>query len=148
DVGQFFSIEEIGLGPNGWVGLLNYTDAPASLDTLFLCQPPRCVELPDVLVRPGHVARVTVGDGSGLERVVMTDAPLDLAPSDGEVALYSTDDVDDADRLWAYLEWGSTPHAGTEMAIEAGLWHVGSYAPSSDDATRLYRTDDGLWVFE
>jgi hypothetical protein len=148
DVGRYFSIEEIGLGPQGWVTLHNYTSSPASLDTLFLCQPPSCVDLPDVVIEPDALARIAVGTGTGLEDVAMTGAALELAPPDGEVALYSTDDTTDRSHLWAYLEWGSTPHAGTQTAIDAGLWRKGSYAPTSAQATRLYRTEGGLWVFE
>jgi len=148
DVGRYFAIEEVGLGPNGWVTLRNYTSSAASLDTLFLCQPPRCVDLPDVVIEPRDLAVVAVGDGTGFERVAMTDAELELTPSDGEVALYSTDDVSDSSRLWAYLEWGATPHAGTATAIKAGIWHEGSYAPSAAHATRLWKTEQNLWVWD
>lgn len=148
DVGRYFSIEEIGLGPDGWVTLLNYTDTAASLDSLYLCQAPRCIDLPDVVVGPGSIARIEVGGGSGLGDVAMTGADLALDPTDGEVGLYSTDDASDSTRLWAYIEWGSTPHDGTETAIKAGLWHEDSYAPSAPYATRLWKTEDNLWVWD
>ena len=147
-MGRYFSIEEIGLGPDGWVTLHNYTDTAASLDSLYLCQPPHCIDLPDVVVEPRSLARIAVGGGSSLDDVAMTGADLTLEPTDGEVALYSTDDVDDSTRLWAYLEWGSTPHEGTAAAIEVGLWNEGSYAPSGPTATRLWKTDANLWVWD
>lgn len=145
---RYFAIDEVGLGPNGYITLLNYTDVAASLDELYLCQPPTCVDLPDVVVDPGDVARITVGDGVGLDDVALTDAPLTLRPTDGEIAIYESEDVSDAAKIRAYLEWGSTPHEATRVAIEAGLWREGSYAPSSPDATRLYQTDANLWVFD
>ena len=148
DVSRYFSIEEIGLGPNGYVTLLNYTDASASLDTLYLCHASRCADLPDVVVGPGEIARIAVGDGAGLEKVAMMGAGLDLPPLDGEIAVYASKDVRNSNDVRAYLEWGSTPHELTTVAIEAGLWLEGSYAPSGPNATRLWKTDGNLWVWD
>ena len=147
--GSLFSINEIGLGPNDYVALTNFTDQPASLGGLFLCQDTKCFELPNVEVAPGAMARIAVGDGTGLDNVVSTGATIgELQPVNGEVALYVSKKVKDPGSIIMYLEWGSTPHGNTDNAIEAGLWIKGSYAPSSDKATRLFRTDGGLLVFE
>ena len=148
DGSRLFTIDEVGLGPDGYITVLNFTDVAASLDNVLLCQPPTCVDLPDVVVQPGAVARVAVGGGSGLESVVLTNADLELSPSDGEIAIYESRDFDDPSKLRAYLEWGSSPHQATATAIAAGLWQPGSYAPTAANATRLYRTDANLWVFE
>ena len=147
DVGRYFRINEVGLGENGYVQLLNYTDTAASLGTLFLCQEAGCVDLPDTIVEGGSAARIAVGDGNGIEDVVMTDADLALTPTDGEVALLSTSDIDPR-FMWAYLEWGSTPHGLTDAAVQAALWRDGSYAPSSANATRLWQREGGWWVFD
>ena len=72
----------------------------------------------------------------------------ELRPADGEVALYSSQNVNDPKAMLVYLEWGSTPHEDTQTAIDAGLWIKGSYAPSAKDATRLFRQDTGLWLFD
>lgn len=148
DATRFFEISEVGLGPNGFVTLLNYTDQDATLDGLRLCQPPACADLPDVLVPSGSVARIAVADGSGIESVVMERAGLELSPANGELALFADGELDDPDALRSYLEWGSTPHVATSVAVAAGLWREGSYAPSGADATRLYRTEANLWVFD
>jgi len=148
DVGRFFKISEVGLGPNGWVTLVNYTDTAASLETLFLCQANGCVDLPAYVVAGGAAARVAVGDGKGLENVAMTSADLHLPPQEGEIALFSTDNIADPKGLRTYLEWGSTPHAITAMAIRNGIWLDGSYAPTAADATRLFQNDSGLWLFD
>jgi hypothetical protein len=148
DVSRYFSIEEIGLGPDGFVTLLNYTDQPASLNNLRLCQEDRCVELANVDVDGGSVTRIAVSDGAGLDDVGMTGADLALTPDDGEVALLRAGSATEAADIRAYLEWGSTPHGLTAAAISAGLWHAGSYAPTSPSATRLYKTEANLWVFD
>ncbi len=147
---SFFAIDEVGLGPDGYISLTNFTDVPVTLAGLFLCQRPNYVELPDAVVEPGSTVRVAVGDGNGLENVVMTNAALGiLSPSDGEIALYTSRDFENPAAIIEYLEWGSTPHGRTSVAIEAGLWPEGSYAPTAETATRLFRVEEsGLWLFE
>jgi hypothetical protein len=147
--GSFFTITEIGLGENGYVALTNITDQPVSLEGLFLCQGTQCSELPKVEVAPGSTAQVAIGEGTGLSQAVETQALIgELRPSDGEIGLYASQDVRDPKEILAYLEWGSTPHADTQVAIDAGLWIKGSYAPSAKDAKRLFRQETGLWLFD
>lgn len=148
--GSFFAINEVGLGPNGYVGLTNFTDVLVSTDGLILCQGSDCFELPDSEVKVGETVLVAVGDGSGLEGVIAKNATIgELRASDGELALFSSNNYDDPKAILVYLQWGSTPHELTPVAVEAGLWFETSYAPSSDKATRLYRVpESGLWLFE
>jgi hypothetical protein len=148
DASRFFAIDEVGLGPNGWVTLVNYTDVAASLDGVYVCQIERCVELPDVVVQPQGEIRVASASGSGLENVVARDTKLDLTPSDGEVAVQGSNDPANASTMAAYVEWGSTPHALTPVAIEAKLWQAGTYAPSAPHATRLWKSDANLWLWD
>ena len=72
-----------------------------------------------------------------------------LNPADGEVALFASDKFDDPKALLVYLQWGSTPHALTDLAVEAGLWIKTAYAPTSENATRLFRSEETSgWMFE
>lgn len=147
--GTLFAISEVALGPNGYVALNNFTDQPANLGGLFLCQGSQCFELPSVEVAPGTVARVAVGNGSELEGVVVTGATIgELRSADGEIALYSSKKLDDPKAILAFLEWGSTPHENTQTAIDAGLWIKGAFAPTSANAIRLFHNEGGLWLFE
>jgi len=147
--GTLFSIDEVGLGSEGYITLTNFTDQPAKLGGLFLCQGATCFELPRVEVAPGAAARIAKGNGTGLEAVVGNGAAIgELRPSDGEIALYASEELNDPKAILAYLEWGSSPHENTQTAIDAGLWIKGAYAPTSEKATRLYRTEGGLWLFD
>lgn len=148
--GAYFDLREIGLGPNSFVALTNFTDVSASLGGLFLCQNSDCFELPDVTVAPESTVRIAAGDGSGLENVVATGATFgELRPSDGEIALFASPDTRDPAKILNYLQWGSTPHELTDVAVEAGLWLETGFAPTSPTAVRLYRVEDsGLWLFE
>lgn len=147
-VGFYLSIEEVGLGPEGYVTIKNFTETAINIGDLYICQPPRCTKLPEAVIEPGATGRIAVGDGAGIENVVAKNVPLQLLPHDGEVAIYGSEKVDDPSAIRAYFEWGSTPHGATATAIKAALWVEGSYAPTAEQATRLYRTDANLWVFE
>lgn len=145
-----FAIDEVGLGAHGYVSLTNFTDGAATTRGLSLCQGTRCYALPDTSVAAGSTARIATADGAGLPDVIAMDASIGvLQPTDGEIALYAGGKIDDPSRMLAYVEWGSTPHRLTPIAIEAGLWLKGSYAPSSAKATRLYRdAKSGLWLYD
>lgn len=146
---SFVAIREVGLGPEGYVAFENFTDVPVSMEGTYLCQGDACSALPDAVIEPGEIGIVAVGRGSGLGNVIASNANVgELRPADGEIALFVSETVS-ADELLNYLQWGSTPHELTEIAIEAGLWREGSYAPASETATRLYRVEEsGLWLFE
>lgn len=147
--GPFFTFDEVGLGPDGYATLTNFTGGPQSLAGYYLCQEGKCFALPAVDVGGKKSVGVAVGDGDGIEDVIATDATIGkLRSSDGELALYASDDFDDPNAMQAYVEWGSTPHERTPLAIKAGLWLKGSYAPTAPNAVRLYRSRGGLWLFE
>lgn len=149
-VGSFLAIKEIGLGPEGYISLTNFTSVPVTTKGLYLCQGEKCFALPDAVIEAGETGRVAVGNGDGLEGVIATGATIgELESSDGEVALFSSDQFDDPKAILVYLQWGSTPHALTSLAVEAGLWIETGYAPTSPNATRLYRVEEsGWWLFE
>lgn len=148
--GSFFSIDEIGLGSDGYVALTNFTDVSVSTGGLILCQGSTCFELPDVVVGAGETVRIAVGDGAGHEGVVATRATLgELRPFDGEIALVVSQELDDPKAMLVYFQWGSNPHDLTQIAVDAGLWVEGGFGPSSQNAIRLFRVEEsGLWLFE
>ena len=148
--GSFFAINEIGLGPEGYVALTNFTGVPVSLGGLYLCQGGDCFALPDEVVEGDETVQVAAGDGEGLQNVIATEATYgELRPADGEIALFKSEQTDDPQALLVYLQWGSSPHGLTDVAVEAGLWVGTSFAPTSPNATRLFRVpESGLWLFD
>ena len=145
-----FDIRELGVGDRGWVALTNFTSEPGKLAGLFLCQAQACFALPDENVPSGETVRIAVGSGAGIENVIAKNAAFgELKSSDGEIALTTSSNPQRPEQILFYLQWGSTPHELTKLAIEAGLWLEGGYAPTSAKATRLFRVPDtGLWLFE
>jgi hypothetical protein len=147
---SLFQIVEVGFGEGQYVGFGNFTELPATLGGAWLCQERDCVQLPDREVGPGETLYVTVGNGSGLNGVVAAGADLPvLTPADGELALFQTNDFDDPAAMIGYLQWGKTPHAQTELAIEAGFWVEDAWAPSGANAVRIFiDLESGLWLWE
>ncbi len=145
-----FDIREIGVGDQGWVALTNFTSEPGKMAGLFLCQGQECSALPDETVPSGETVRIATGSGAGVDSVIAKNATFGtLKSSDGEIALTTTDNPQRPEQILFYLQWGSTPHELTNLAIEAGLWLKGGYAPTSAKATRLFRVPEtGLWLFE
>jgi hypothetical protein len=144
-----FVITRVGLGPHGFVALQNGASITASLGGVSICQGRQCYVLPRVRVAPHRTVLIARDGGRGLKHVVARNARFgSLRPHDGEIALFSSRRIHKARTLFAYLQWGSTPHRLTKMAIAAGHWLKGSYAPSARDATLLYRNHAGLWLFK
>ena len=108
------------------------------------------ISLPDAVVAAGETVRVAAGDGEGLDDVVASGATFgELRRPDGEMALFNSQATDDPAALMLYVQWGSTPHELTDLAIGRGLWLEGSFAPSGENASRLWRIEEsGLWVWE
>jgi len=148
--GSFFAINEIGLGPEGFIALTNFIDVPVSMRGLYLCQAGDCFALPDRSVAAGETVRVAAGNGGNLENVVAREATFgELRRPDGEIAIFTSPNTSDPEAMLVYLQWGSTPHELTALAVENGLWFETAYAPSGENATRLWRIEEsGLWVWE
>lgn len=149
-VGSFLAIHEVGLGPEGYISLTNFTSVPVTTKGLYLCQGADCFALPEAVIKPGSAGKVAVGTGEGMEGVIARGATIGaLKQSDGEIALFASDKFDDPQAILVYLQWGSTPHALTELAVKAGLWIESGYAPTSKNAIRLYRLEEsGWWLFK
>lgn len=145
-----FEIQEMGVGEKGWVALTNFTGQPGNLAGLYLCQGKACFALPDESVPAGETVRISNGSGASVDNVIAKNATFgELRSADGEIALTTTENPQQPEQILFYLQWGSTPHELTDLAIDAGLWLEGGYAPTSEIATRLFRVKEtGLWLFE
>lgn len=150
EVVSAFDIQELGVGEKGWVALTNFTGQPGSLAGLYLCQGRACFALPAESVPAGETVRISNGSGAGVDNVIAKDAAFgELRSADGEIALTTAENPQQPEQILFYMQWGSTPHELTGLAIDAGLWLEGGYAPTSDKATRLFRVKEtGLWLFE
>ncbi len=60
----------------------------------------------------------------------------DMSPGDGEMALYNDEivnpftDFAESDYIVDYVEWGSSNHTRSVVAVEAGIWTMGDFVPA------------------
>ncbi len=154
--GAKFAITMVSLGVLGQVVVQNVGDEPGSLAGHWLCQRPSYYEFPDVELQPGESAAVSVGGdifvpppGAIAIEGVAAIGPFD--PGNGEVGLYLGNAFSNSDAILSYVEWGSSGHGRSEVAVGAGIWPEGGFVPSTADtgailATVIPSTDPSHWT--
>lgn len=93
--------------------IANVGGAAASTDGMFVCQRPTYVPLEGGELAPGETTEVALSD-------------LGATADDGEIGLYLTGDFSNADDIVSYVEWGSSGHGRSSVAVAAGLWEEGA----------------------
>ncbi len=53
-----------------------------------------------------------------------------VSAADGEIGLYNTNSFGSASALEDYVEWGSTGHQRSSVAVAAGIWTAGDFVPA------------------
>ena len=53
-----------------------------------------------------------------------------VSAADGEMGLYNTNSFGSASALEDYVEWGSTGHQRSSVAVAAGIWTAGDFVPA------------------
>lgn len=135
-----FAITQVVFGEGGYVVITNVGGSAGSIGGYALCQRPSYLNLPDVELLPFESVWVAAGDGSLLtatpaKEVIPANGALgSFDRADGEVALYSTPDFASADAIRSYVEWGSSGHGRSSVAVEAGLWAEGAFVEIPSDA--------------
>ncbi len=114
----------------GWVLLQNTGSTPVSLGGHFLCQRPSYFALPDVTIAAGDIFWVGVtGPVDSQPTVGAGGAIGSLDASDGEMGLYSSGSFGDPTSMVSYVEWGSSGHGRSSVAVDAGIWGAGDFVP-------------------
>lgn len=133
NAGPAFALTRVVFGAEGgWIMITNWGDGPGDLEGYWLVQSPGYRDLPSIELRPGGQAVI------GLSRVPPPElagiaVTVDLGPAigilhqeSGEISLFSKQEFDNPDALVSYVEWGEPGHAGSPVAIAAGLWTEGA----------------------
>lgn len=143
-----FALTEVIFGESGFIEITNLGDGPGELTGHWLCRFPAYFPIPDLELGAGESVWVAIGDGEGLEgpigpaTVVPARGALGtLRPQDGEVGLYRSRSFGDPEAIVSYLEWGSTPHGRTGVAVQAGIWTEGDFVEVPPDAFGLVATE-------
>ena len=140
-------ITQVVFGDGGYVVITNVGGAPGSIGGYALCQRPSYFTLPDIELAPFESVWVAAGDGTALtatSAVAVIPAFGSLSSfnqDDGEMGLYTSPDFGSADAMVSYVEWGSSGHGRSSVAVEAGLWATDAFIEIPDDAFGVQSTD-------
>ena len=123
-------INEVTAG--GVIELFNGTGATVDVSSYWLCDFPsyqrvgtlalECGE--DYVLEPGEFISVAFGG---------------FDANDGEMGLFLNRSFSSASSLISYLEWGSSGHGRSNVAVAAGLWSVGAVVPVPPAGQSLLR---------
>ena len=122
------------------VELLNNGTAPTNAAPFFMCGANGdysiIAELPivcgDTILEPGDYLILD------LANVITID------PADGELAIYNSPQFGSFAAMEHYVEWGSSPHNRTSIAIGADLWFTGQFAVPFTTTTALKYDGSGI----
>ncbi len=125
--GARFVLTSISFGDGGMVVITNIGDSPGNLGGHFLCQRPSYFGIPDVEVPAGGLVAISTGGSvflppPGAITIDEIAAIGTLDPGDGEVGLYTSALFGSATDIISYVEWGSSGHGRSSVAVEAGIW--------------------------
>lgn len=137
-----FAIMEVFFGANPYLTIANIGLGSGNLGSFWLCQRPSYYEIPPVRLEPGEVVAIALGgavpDLIGIAAVF--DAGRDLGRvvrADGELGLYRAPTFGDKDAIVDYVEWGSSGHGRSAVAVAAGIWVEDGFVPVPPEAQSI-----------
>jgi hypothetical protein len=140
-----FAIETVTFGDGAMVVITNTGTGAGELTGHWLCQRPSYFQIPDVALEPGEQVAIAL-DGAAFEPppgAMIVDAVATVGtidPNSGELGLYSSSQFDDATAIVSYVEWGSTGHGRSSVAVAAGIWTEGGFVATTPTTASLSAT--------
>jgi Secretion system C-terminal sorting domain len=117
--------------PPNMVELKNLGGAEAAAGGYWLCQFPNYNQLS---VLGADCGNLTIPAGGILK---VTTSSININAGDGELGLYTTNNFGSSDAIIDYVEWGSTGHMRSTVAVGAGTWSTGDFVPGWSDCMSL-----------
>ena len=136
----------------------NAGSAIGNLNGFALCQRPNYHIFDDIELAPGEFIAVSLGGDLFLPppgaKETLSANLGSITTEDGEIGLYSSGDFGNSSAIVDYVEWGSSGHGRSSVAVGAGIWSTGDFVDLPDvDSAFLFITDnvgDGVanWDFQ
>jgi hypothetical protein len=118
-----FVIGSVVFGEGGTIEVGNLGPDAGDLSGFWIAIHPYYMEIPSTIIAPGKAIIVSIEEEADPELVITAAGLLPvLTSASGEIGLYSSGGFGDPDAIVDYVEWGSTGHVRSNVAIEAGLW--------------------------
>ena len=127
------------------VVIQNVGDASGSLQGFAICQAPRYHVFDDIELAPGELLAVSLGGDVFLPPPGAKTASASIgsfSPADGELGLYSRNDFSNSSAIVDYVEWGSSGHRRSTVALGALIWDGGDFVDTAGaDSVFMFVTD-------
>ena len=122
---------------NGSFQLTNIGTEAVDVSSYWICSFPSYVVLNSLDIACG----TTIIDPT--ESTTFSGFEYTLGEMPGsELGLYRINDFGNANEILAYVEWGSEGHRRSSLAVEAGIWQEGNFAPNFQATESLVLMDD------
>ncbi len=133
-----FIIGSIVFGDQGTIEVGNLGPDAGDLSGVWIAIDPYYLELPSTVLAPGTALIVSVAEDADPTLVLPAAGLLPtLTGASGEIGLYRSGIFGSPDAMLDYVQWGTTEHVRTSVAVAAGLWPEGETIPTDGSATGL-----------
>ena len=122
---------------NGNVELKNVGNDTIDVSPFFLCNFPNYMLIDSASIICGS-KQIAPG-----EYVTIDASLLNYGPDDGEIGLYKDDVFSQASSILDYLEWGSTGHGRSVVAVNAEIWTMGTFIEAFSNGMSLLYDGEG-----
>lgn len=127
-----FTISRVVFGDEGYVSIKNVGGVAGNLEGWQLCQRPAYYRIGSVEVAAGETVHFATGSAPDLAgQVIESNGRFGpLGAGGGEIGLYVDNSFSSASSIRSYVEWGSSDHGRSSVAVAAGIWTAGGFVPS------------------
>jgi len=80
---------------------------------------------------------ISCGGDLILEPQEIVTVEFGISSADGEMGLYTSTQYTNPDAIVDYVEWGSSGHTRSSVAIAAGIWTAGDFVPAFDSSMSI-----------
>lgn len=137
-----FVIGSVVFGESATIEIGNLGPDAGDLTGFWIAIHPFYLEIPSTIIAPGKAIIVSIDEEANPELVIPAAGLLPVLKSgSGEIGLYSGGGFGDPDAIVDYVEWGSTGHVRSDVAIKAGLWPMDQTIVIEGTATGLTADD-------
>lgn len=127
-----FVISRVVFGDEGYVSVSNVGDGVGNLEGWQLCQRPAYFRIGSVEVAAGETVHFATGTAPDLVgQVIESNGRFGrFGAGGGEIGLYVDNSFGSASSIRSYVEWGSSDHGRSSVAVAAGIWTEGGFVPT------------------
>jgi hypothetical protein len=137
-----FIIGSVIFGDQGTIEGGNLGPDAGDLTGYWIAIDPFYLELPSTVLAPGTALIVSVAEDADPTLVVSAAGLLPVLKSgSGEIGLYRSGAFGNPEAMVDYIQWGTTPHTRTAVAVAASLWQEDETIPTDGSTTGLTVTD-------